>query len=249
MKTISLYSIVCLSLTAYCGTAYAVAATNLSAAATAVAPALTPLNAQFETIECELSCKKPRVSTWSMWRTHTQVELRKTGAYNSELWTWENGHANYQFLMHDEKKVIEYATIDLKMLDIATDSSKWQKVTSLVSQKDLVTLKNARLKKHYKGLALTQYSGKIEGIETNIVWIPSLQIPLQMTYFYPKQKITINLVDSNLKMTTASPTSEQTINGYQRIDYTDIGDMEHSEQARKWLSKVKDAPGINAKHL
>ena len=226
---------------------YADANTHLNLNSKIVQLALTPLNAQFETIDCAQPCKKPSTITWWMLRTPTQVELKKTNSNNSELWIWENNQANYQFLMHDEKKVIEYSAVDLKMLNMAADSTKWQEVTNLVLQKDLAIMKKTRLKKQYKGLALAQYNGNIEGIKTQIVWIDNLQIPLQITYFYPKHKTIVNLLDVNTS-TSASLLSEQILDSYQRIDYADIGDMEHSALAKKWLSKAQDAPGINSEH-
>ena len=226
---------------------YADANTHLNLNSKIVQLALTPLDAQFETIDCAQPCKKPSTITWWMLRTPTQVELKKTNSNNSELWIWENNQANYQFLMHDEKKVIEYSAVDLKMLNMAADSTKWQEVTNLVLQKDLAIMKKTRLKKQYKGLALAQYNGNIEGIKTQIVWIDNLQIPLQITYFYPKHKTIVNLLDVNTS-TSASLLSEQILDSYQRIDYADIGDMEHSALAKKWLSKAQDAPGINSEH-
>lgn len=209
---------------------------------------LTPLSAEFETIECARPCKKPTNNSWWMWRTPSQVELKKANSSNSELWTWENGNANYQFLMHDEKKVIEYSQVDLKMLSFDTDNTKWQAVTSLVSQKDLANMKKIGLKKQYKGLTLTQYNGKINGIKTHIVWIAALQIPLQMTYVYPKHQVTINLLNQDVQISDVKATSERALLNYQHIDYADIGDMEHSAEAKMWLSKAEEAPGINAHH-
>ena len=119
-------------------------------------PALTPLSAQFETIECALPCNKPSNTTWWMWRTASQVELKKANSSNSELWTWDNGNVNYQFLMRDEKKLIEYSQIDLKMLDIAADHAKWQAVTSLVSQKDLGSMKKNPPKRAIQRLSTDQ---------------------------------------------------------------------------------------------
>ena len=206
---------------------------------------LTPLSAKFETIDCARPCQQPSKSTWWMWRTPTHVEFKKANSNNSEFWTWDNGNANYQFLMHDEKKLIEYSQIDLKMLDIAADNAKWQAVTSLVSQKDLAGMKKTSLKEQYKGLALTQYNGDINGVKTDIVWIAALQIPLQMTYVYPQHQVIINLLNPNVHTANAMATSEQALLGYQHIDYADIGDMEHSAQAKMWLSKAEDAPGIS----
>ena len=109
-------------------------------------------------------------------------------------------------------------------------------------------MKKTSLKEQYKGLALTKYHGEINGIKTDIVWIAALQIPLQMTYVYPQHQVTINLLNQGMQELNTKATSEQALLGYQRIDYADIGDMEHSAQAKMWLSKAEDALGINTHH-
>ena len=215
---------------------------------------LTTLNAQFETTECKLPCNKTAKATktiWWMWRSPSQVELRKAESTSSELWTIEsNNQLYYQFLMHDEKRVIEYSPIDLKLLNsdltaMQTDTAKWQALTSLVTQKDLAGMKKTSLKKQYQGLNLTAYQGKINGIKTHITWIEALQIPLQLTYVYPKHQVSIQLLKQDSNVVSALATSEQTLQSYQRTDYADIGDMEHSPAAKVWLSKAHDAPGIS----
>ena len=216
------------------------------ATAYAEQPALATLNAQFETTECALPCKKSIKTNWWMWRTPTQVELKKSNAANSELWTMQdNNQLNYQFLMHDEKRVIEYSSIDLKMLNMPADAEKWQALNSLVTQKDLASMKKTKLKKQYQGLDLTTYAGKINGIKTNITWIDALQIPLQMIYVYPKTKITIQLLKRDTTDLVAGATTAAQLQGYQQVDYADIGDMEHSSTAKVWLSNATDAPGMH----
>lgn len=209
---------------------------------------LTNLNAQFETTECALPCKKSsalnKKTTWWMWRTPQQVELRKANENNSEMWQVDENHQlNYQFLMHDEKRVIEYSRTDLTMLGMQTDAAKWQAIASLVTQADLASLKKSSLKKQFNGLDLTQYSGNLNGIKTNIVWIEALQIPLSMTYIYPKQQLVVKLIQLNAKPENA--TTEAQLLAYQQVDYADIGDMEHSATAKIWLSKAHDAPGVH----
>lgn len=216
------------------------------ATAYAEQPALATLNAQFETTECALPCKKSIKTNWWMWRTPAQIELKKSNAANSELWTMQdNNQLNYQFLMHDEKRVIEYSSIDLKMLNMPADAEKWQALNSLVTQKDLASMKKTKLKKQYQGLDLTTYAGKINGIKTNITWIDALQIPLQMIYVYPKTKITIQLLKRDTTDLVAGATTAAQLQGYQQVDYADIGDMEHSSTAKVWLSHASDAPGMH----
>lgn len=210
--------------------------------------ALTALNAQFETTECARPCKKPAKHSWWMWRTPEKVELRKVASANSELWTLEAGKTNYAFLMHDEKKLIDYSNTDLKMLDQSMDANKWEAVTTLVTQKELANMRKKSLKRQYQGLSLTQYDGKIKGVEAHITWIPALQVPLKITYVYPKHQLTVNLMSHGEQAASVTAVTEQALLTYERIDYTDIGDMEHSANAKVWLSKAIDAPGIHSHH-
>lgn len=210
---------------------------------------LTSLNAQFETTECALPCKKNNLANkkniWWMWRTPKQVELRKADANTSEMWQMdENQQLSYQFLLHDEKRAIEYSRTDLTMLGIRADVEKWQAITSLVTQADLASMKKSSLKKQFNGMGLTQYTGNLHGIKTNIVWVDALQIPLSMTYVYPKQQLIVKLIQLNAKPENAK-TAEQ-LQAYQQVDYADIGDMEHSATAKIWLSKAHDAPGVHS---
>ncbi len=211
--------------------------------------ALPTLNAQFETTECARPCKKTIKHAWWMWRTPEKVELRKAQSANSELWVLQADKTiSYAFLMHDEKKLIEYSDVDLKMLNQAMDAKKWEALTKLVTQKDLASMQKKTLKRQYQGLSLMQYDGKLNGVETHITWVPALQVPLKMTYVYPKHQLTINLLSHDIQQATMAATTEQAMLGYDRIDYTDIGDMEHAASAKVWLSKATDAPGLHSHH-
>lgn len=211
-------------------------------------PALTTLDAQFETAECARPCKKSVKTKWWMWRTPERVELRKAESSNSELWVLAAGQTSYSFLMHDEKKVIEYSDVDLKMLNQSMDAHKWEAITRLVTQKDLASMKKMMLKKQHQGLSLEQYDGKVNGVETHIIWVPTLQVPLKMTYIYPKQQVIVNLISHGQQDALLHAMTEQALDYYQHIDYVDIGDMEHSASAKVWLSKAAGAPGLHSHH-
>ncbi len=226
---------------------FGLTALNSHAQSTVEGSALSALNAQFETTECARPCKKSIKHAWWMWRTPEKVELRKAQSANSELWELQADKTiSYAFLMHDEKKLIEYSDVDLKMLNQSMDANKWEALTRLVTQKDLASMQKKPLKRQYQGLSLTQYDGKLNGVETHITWVQALQVPLKMTYVYPKHQLTVNLLSHNMQQASVTATTEQTLQSYDRIDYTDIGDMEHAASAKVWLSKATDAPGLHS---
>ena len=209
-----------------------------------------PLNAKFETTSCELPCnsaaKQAKIQWWLL-RNHQQVEKRKDNSNNSQLWLQAaHEQLHYFYLLHDEKRSIEYATLDLNMLGITTDQKKWQTLNSLIAIDDLAKLTKTQTKQQYQTYRLEQYSGVLNGVQTEVLWIVELQIPLQMSYLYPTQKITVDLMMRDAEQMPIAATTQQTLMSYQQVDYADIGDIEHSVVSAKWLNKVEDAPGIHA---
>jgi hypothetical protein len=211
---------------------------------------LIPLNAKFETTSCDLPCNsatKQAKTQWWLLRNHQQVEKRKDGSNNSQLWLKStDNQLNYFYVLHDEKRAIEYAALDLNILGITTDQKKWQTLTSLIAKDDLVKLTKKQAKQKYEAYSLEQYSGLLNGVQTEVLWIAELQIPLQISYLYPTQKITVDLIKRYVEKMPIALTTQQTLVSYQQVDYADIGDIEHSVVSGKWLGKAEDAPGIHA---
>lgn len=211
---------------------------------------LIPINAKFETTTCDLPCNHSanQIKTqWWLLRHHQQVETRKDGSNNSQLWlkSAEN-QLSYFYMLHDEKRAIEYAAVDLNMLGIATNQSKWQTVTSLIAEADLANMKKNQTEQKYETYQLAHYSGFLNGIQTEVLWVAELQIPLQISYTTTKQRVTIDLINRYNENLPIQATTQQTLMTYQQVDYSDIGDIEHSSTSAKWLDKVDGAPGINS---
>ncbi len=228
------------------GTAFLVGS-NL---AFAEADSLIPLNAKFETTTCDLPCdnlaKQDKVQWW-LFRNHQQVETRKDNSNNSQLWLKSAENTlNYFYLLHDEKRAIEYSAVDLNMLGIAANQRRWQTLTSLVPKDDLAKMKKMHTNQEYETYQLEHYSGLLNGIQAQVLWIAELQIPLQITYTYPKQQMTVDLVKHYASNPPLLATTQQNLIAYQQVDYADIGDIEHSITSSKWLDKTEGAPGIHS---
>jgi hypothetical protein len=211
---------------------------------------LTPLNAKFETTTCDLPCdhlaEQVKVQWW-LFRNHQQIETRKDNSNNSQLWLKSaDNKLNYFYLLHDEKRAIEYTAVDLNMLGIATNQRRWQTLTSLVAQDDLAKMKKTHTNQVYETYQLEHYSGLLNGIQTQVLWIAELQIPLQITYTYPKQQMTVDLIKRYSNNSPLLATTQQNLMTYQQVDYADIGDIEHSTTSSKWLDKTEGAPGIHS---
>ncbi|WP_334106517.1 hypothetical protein [Methylobacillus sp.] len=211
----------------------------------AVADLLPALDARFETSQCEVPCKHSIKREWLMLRTANQVELRDMNASHSDLWQWQDSTGlDYVYLMHGEKRAIDYTSIDLRLLGIGVGEQKWQALTQLVTTSELASMQS-KPGQIYEGMPTEIYQGKLKGVETEVIWVPALQIPLQVDYRYPKHHVTVKLVERYQGSLPMEKTTNQILQVYQHVDFIDIGDMEHDKQAVTWLSQAKGAPGVH----
>jgi hypothetical protein len=234
----------------------------MSSFAYAEAEPLQALDAKFETVQCAVPCKKAVKRDWWLMRMTNQVELRDVErkpaqlAKRGEIWKYSpDGKMGYLFLMHDDKRAIEYLFDDLKVLGIKSDENQWQITSQLISDAELSGLKKISKKPIvYQGYLTENYAGAINGAKVKLTWLPQLRIPVELEYVYPKSKVTIQLQQLNVAGDTIvakniSPkTTEEILNSYQQVYYTDIGDMEQSDDAKEWLAKAQGAPGLHAHH-
>jgi hypothetical protein len=220
------------------------------------------LDAQYETIQCATPCKKSVKRDWWLMRTSQQVELRdvevKSGqlAKRGEIWKHSpDGKTGYLFLMHEDKRAIEYLFDDLRVLGINTDENQWQVTSQLVSDAELAGLeKTGNKPENYQGYPAENYTGIINDVKVKLLWLPQLHIPVKIEYTYPKSKVTIQLRQLNvagkalIANNQAPKTTEEVLNSYQQVYYTDIGDMEQNDDAKEWLAKAQGAPGLHGHH-
>lgn len=215
------------------------------ARAAAVSPPLptTPLPAvaaHFETTHCAIPCKKPVSRQWHLLRDGQTIELRGDGAPFSELWRrLGDGRIDYVYVMHDERRAIEYSPVDLTLIGREPD---WARIGALLSPADLERLKRGAAGRH-AGLATRRYTGTLGSAKIDVAWIPDLALPARLQYRYPDQTVTIRLLRRHAGAPPVAPTTAATLAGYQLVDYADIGDMEEDAQAQTWIRKAAAAPG------
>ncbi|WP_059750803.1 hypothetical protein [Thiobacillus denitrificans] len=215
------------------------------ARAAAVSPTLAPtappaVAARFETTHCAIPCKKPISRQWHLLRDSQTIELRGDGAPFSELWRrLGDGRADYVYVMHDERRAIEYSPVDLVLIGRQPD---WTRIGALLSPADLERLKRGAAGRH-AGLATRRYTGTLGPARIDVAWIPNLALPARLQYRYPDQTVTIRLLRRYEGASPVASTTAGTLAGYQLVDYADIGDMEEDAQAQAWIRKAAAAPG------
>jgi hypothetical protein len=219
----------------------------------------TQLDAKFMTESCAKPCKKPIIQQWWMMRDNTQVELRSVDRKNqldehSEIWQFNpaDGKMHYLYLMHDEKRVIEYQHEDMSLLQMSPSEKKWQEVSQLITDQDLALLKkSAKKSQPYFGKLTEIYTGKLNGTDVHLTWIPELKVPQQMLVDYAESRIKITLKslgDTGEKSETAARSTESLLNTYSQVYFTDIGDMEQNAEDKVWIKKAHGAPGLIKHH-
>jgi hypothetical protein len=220
---------------------------------------LPTIDAQFETTQCALPCKAPSTNAWWLFRANNQVELRSIDKITekpsprSEIWTLNpDGKLGYLFLMHEDKRAIEYLFDDLKILGINPDQTKWETEAQLVTENELAHMQKSSIKTvAFQGYATVGYEGEINSAKVNIIWIPELKIPVKIVYTYPNSTSIVQLTKliTGTELATVESkqlkTTKDVLSHYEQVYYTDIGDMEDNTKAQVWIAKARGALGIH----
>jgi hypothetical protein len=230
-----------------------ITAIMIATSAQSATTALSTIDARFETTQCAIPCDSKNQRTWWLLRSEDQVELRDVNQTSNQLTSrseiWKrlpDGKLNYFFLMHDEKLGIEYLPDDLKLLGVASDEKKWEISSQLITESELAAMVKKSTAESYQGYVTELYTGKIQNADVIVTWLPELRIPLNVTYTYPNKQISIDLKQLNTKIDPHLRTTGQSLDQYQRVYFTDIGDMEQSADAQQWIAKANGAPGLHA---
>lgn len=231
MRNAMLFLLLC------CGTAQPVNATEPPVPAAASMPAVA---AQFETIHCAVPCRKPTTRRWFLLREGRSIELRGENAPFSELWRrLADGRIDYVYVMHDERRSIEYSPIDLALIDQQPD---WARLGAILSHADLERLEPGA-KGRVAGLQFRRYRGTLGKARVDVAWIPGLALPYRLKYRYPGETVTIRLLRRYPDAPPIAPSTADVLAAYQSVDYADIGDMEEDAAAQTWIRKAAMAPG------
>lgn len=232
------------------------------AESTSLGVTLPTVNAMYITTQCEVPCIKPLKKQWWLMRIPNQVELRDVDSESGQLTSlgelWKrapDGKMTYWYLMHDDKRVIEYLFDDLKVLGIKTDESQWQMLTQIISdyEKSILKLHTAG-SEPFLGYAAERFTGVINGINVELIWLSDLHVPAMVEYQYPKRTVKVQLIQIQDRHISSSAgkfptkTDDVALSQYQHIYYTDIGDMEQNDEAKEWLVRAITAPGLHTNH-
>jgi len=188
---------------------------------------ITPASSLACRFEKQISGEKnPRSSSWYFWRETQRTETRDERSNQGEIWTrTDTGQFYYTRLFYNERVALEFVPGDLAATGAAPS---WRQLTSLVNPDTLGKELTLLGKDTSNGMAVEYYSGTINSVETQVDWLPALQLPARMVKKLPDNSaVTLTLSDCGQDSKfPVKPITKPELDHLRHIDYTDLGDME-----------------------
>lgn len=168
---------------------------------------------------------KAKTTDWYFWRQPQRSETRDALSNQGEIWeTLNPARFNYTRLFYNERVALEWGQGDL-MASGSTPSIK--QVNSIVDPDKLGKELALQGKSEANGMSIESYRGTINKIVTEVDWLPALQLPARFLKKLPEGNVilTLSACDKDSQF-PVKPISKAELDGFRRLDYTDLGDME-----------------------
>lgn len=186
---------------------------------------LKAVEAQYRSATLDEATGSPRRTIdWQFDRTGNVVSIAAPAEQRSEQWVRDNeGRVWYTRIFHREKKIVEYEPVDLKLSGL---DDSWGRIESLIDSKVLAALQRADTKTEYFGHQATLYRGKLNDVEITVYWLDELAVPAFLEERTLKGRSTLELRGISDVVEGSSATRPAALEGYERIDFSDLGDRE-----------------------
>jgi hypothetical protein len=170
--------------------------------------------------------------TWRFWRDTHQITIERPQLSMGELWQ-RDGHAVlHRKLYHHDRRAIEFQPDDLRMLQT---TPSWQKLSLLLDTQVLSQLTASDIT-WSDGHPIREYQGKIAETEWHIVMRMDLALPVLIERHHEHGVERTELVRAYaLGEAPWKPTPAE---GYEVIDFADLGDKEYDPFVTRVLSQM-----------
>lgn len=159
--------------------------------------------------------------TWRFWRDSQQITIERPQLGMGELWQRDGQSTIHRKLYHADQRAIEFQDDDLKMLET---TPSWQKLALLLDQKLLAQLTAGDLE-WSDGYPIREYQGKVAETEWNIVMRMDIGLPMLIERQHGDFSERTELL--NAYALSLAPWRPTPTNGYDVIDFADLGDKEY----------------------
>ncbi|WAK02315.1 hypothetical protein [Methylobacter sp. YRD-M1] len=175
---------------------------------------------------------------WRFWRNGQQIVIERPQLGLGELWQRDGKTLIHRKLYHADRRAIEFQEDDLRMLEI---KPSWQKLALLVEQKVLEQLSAGDVE-WSDNHPIREYEGKIGDSQWHIVMRMDLGLPVLIDREHDGMSEHTELL--NTYELNAAPWQPTPTNGYEIIDYADLGDKEYDP----FVIKVQSQMGHDHHH-
>lgn len=169
---------------------------------------------------------------WRFWRDANRITIERPQLGMGELWQKDGRSVLHRKLYHHDRRAIEFQPDDLRMLQ--TEPS-WQKLSLLLDQQVLGQLTAGDIE-WSDGYPIREYHGKTAESEWHIVMRMDLALPVLIERHHEQGRERTELLHAYaLGQAPWQPTST---NGYDVIDFADLGDKEYDPFVARVLSQM-----------
>jgi hypothetical protein len=174
---------------------------------------------------------KTPATNWYFWRQAQRTETRDERSNQGEIWQKIKGEQFfYTRLFYNEQVALDFMPSDLAAIG---NKVSWPQLTSLVDPDSLGKALALQNKATVNGMAVESYSGTINGVGTEVDWLPALKLPARLVKKQAQGTLSLTLADcSPTPQQAVKPISETELNAMRHLDYTDLGDMETDPMAQ-----------------
>lgn len=158
---------------------------------------------------------------WRLWRNSTRIVTERPQLGVGELWQKDGQTIIHRKLYHADRRAIEFQQDDLRMLQAAPT---WQKLSLLVDQALLTQLRASEIEWSDDGYPTQDYQGTVDDTSWHVVMRMDLGLPMlierQQGEFSERTEL------RQMFPLAATPWQPTATDGYEIIDYADLGDKE-----------------------
>jgi len=181
---------------------------------------------------------------WYFWRDVHHTETRDTASRQGDLWERDNrGQLTYTRIFLDEQVTLEYSNVDLLTSGM---TPQWSQLRSLVNPEILGSALKRQPVATRSTLALEHYAGILDGLVTDIDWLPQLQLPARIGKKNDQGGFSLQLTTCHpLEQSPWKPGSLEARNRFRALEYTDLGDMESDPQVKRLLTRMGEQAHVH----
>lgn len=189
------------------------------------AKSFVPAAGRYEEIRKHVDKKPSTTRGWRLWRSQDIVETRSADGAEGELWKrMAGGGMEYTQLYHARRQAVVHYPGDLRATG---DAKSWNTLNTVIDARQLSRLTHKGQVK-VLGRKAEKYSGVLDGIKTEVWWLPKQQLPALVRKTSGGQHVELRLRELRpLARAALQSTSDEQLADYRVIDFADLGDMEY----------------------